>query len=77
MGRLILDLLLVIVGVALLVFHRPVARWQQSQWKEWQIWPITLLPTPQLSAYVIPLIAAGIVLVIFGVLSLAGIGDWK
>jgi hypothetical protein len=77
MGALMRDLLLVVAGIALLVFHRPIARWQQSQWRDWQIWPITLLPTPRLGAYVVPIIAVGLGFIVMGVLSLAGVGRWK
>lgn len=71
------DVVLVCFGVTLLVFHRPIAEWQREQWKDWQIWPITLLPTPPLSAYMVPLVVVGLGFVIVGVLSFVGLARWK
>jgi hypothetical protein len=72
------DLLLVGVGVSLVVFHRPIARWQQGRWNNWQHWPLNrLLSTPPLLAYTVPLIAVGLAFLVVGVLPLAGLIHWK
>ena len=77
MGGLVRDLLLIIVGASLLVFHRPLARWQQAHWRDARFWPFSRMATPPLASYIVPLVAVGLGFIMAGVLSLAGIGQWK
>lgn len=77
MGELILAIPMIIIGVVLLVFHRPIARWQQSQWRDSQVWPFSRMATPRLYSYIVPLVAAGLGFIIAGVLALVEIGHWK
>jgi hypothetical protein len=72
------GVLLVAVGLSLIAFHRPIARYQRSRWNSWQHWPLNrLLATPPLLAYTVPLLVVGLVLLVLGVLSLTGVIHWK
>lgn len=77
MGGLVRELLLIIVGASLLVFHRPLAHWQQARWRDARFWPFSRMATPPLVSYIVPLVAVGLGFIVAGVLSLAGIGHWK
>jgi hypothetical protein len=71
------DVVFIAVGVVVIIFHRPIARWQRTGLKALDVGPFRLIPRPPLLCYIVPLLLFGIGFLLMGVLSLAGVVHWR
>jgi len=66
------GIVLVVAGVALVAFHRPVARWCRNR----RLATRPHVPCPPLRTFTVLTLAVGILYAVVGVLALAAVGYW-